>query len=225
MHVHTFVRARLSLSAPHQCSRTYPRSLMRVCAACMHPPNPYELFSLCFSFLKRPASRYWSAGPARTHRFFTYPKLALIVSRRSLHIHTYRAVFLGLAVQALATGLPCSPSRVSSPQQCVVPTGSRDRKKGTNSWLGWTNQQLPRVYPCSLQDVVLARARRGEHLRSMPCLQECVRGFPLQTELILSKFPIPTCHIISNNKSCFVRYCVRGGALLRLRTKLPFTAS
>ena len=97
------------------------------------------------------------------------------------------------------------------------------RKEGTNCWLGWTNQQLPHVYLCSLQDLVLARAQRGDaDLRSMPCLQECVRGFSLQTELIISQFPIPTCHILSTNKPCFVRYCVCGGPLLCLRTKLPY---
>ena len=97
------------------------------------------------------------------------------------------------------------------------------RKEDTNSWLRWTNQQLPHVYPCSLQDLVLARARRGDaDLRSMPCLQECVRGFSLQTELILSQFPIPTCRILSTDKPCFVRNCVCGGPFLRLRTKLPF---
>ena len=55
--------------------------------------------------------------------------MALIVSRRSLHILTYRVVFLELAVLALAAGLPCSSSRVSSPQQYVVPAGSRGRKE------------------------------------------------------------------------------------------------
>ena len=59
------------------------------------------------------------------------------------------------------------------------------------------------------------------YARCLAC-KDCVQGLPFQTKLALSQFPIQTCHILSTNKPCFVRYFVCGGRYFVYGQNYPF---
>ena len=62
------------------------------------------------------------------------------------------------------------------------------------------------------------------YARRLAC-KDCVPGLPFQTKLALSQFPIQTCHILSTNKPCFVRYFVCGGRYFVYGQNYPISIS